>query len=315
MRSKEYLLPARKLLGLSVIIFSVSFCLIPLAVRLIPSLPEAVAFMALPFLACLILTGIHTYLGVHVIARGVIFVDLCLAQIAALGTLYAFLLGYAMGSWHAYVISLLFTFIGAVIFSFGKLGGERVPLEAVIGIVYAVATAASLLILSRAPHEAEHIRDILTGSILWVDQATVIKTAKIYGLIGVFQTALYPVFTGVSFKDGKKRTGGALWDLLFYMSFGFVITSSVAIAGVLLVFSFLVIPAVIAMLFAESVKARLGLGWLVGTAASVVSLFVSYRYDLPSGPCVVTIFGFTLLVLAGLRSLLGPKDSATGRGA
>jgi zinc/manganese transport system permease protein len=178
-----------------------------------------------------------------------------------------------------------------------------VPLEAIIGIVYAVATAASLLILSRAPHEAEHIRDILTGSILWVDQKTVVKTAAIYGLIGIFHAALYPVFTRMSFAGGRHRGRAMLWDLAFYMSFGFVITSSVAIAGVLLVFSFLVVPAVISMLFVRSLGSRLAVGWVIGTLVSVSSLVASYLYDLPSGPCVVSFFGLSLLLLAGVRSL------------
>jgi zinc/manganese transport system permease protein len=252
-----------------------------------------------------------------VIARGVIFVDLCLAQIAALGTLYAFLLGFPMGSSKAWAVSLFFTFMGAAVFSLGRLAGDRVPLEAVIGIVYAVAAAASLLILSRAPHEAEHIRDILTGSILWVDRATVLKTAGIYALVGIFHVAFYPVFTRLSFSSSHRHHRAAVWDLAFYMSFGFVITSSVAIAGVLLVFSFLVVPAVISMLFVHGLKARLALGWLLGTVVSVISLLASYTWDLPSGPCVVTVFGLTLAALAAVRPLVicsGNRASAEGVG-
>jgi zinc/manganese transport system permease protein len=307
----------KRFLVTAAIILLVAFFLVPLAAKQSASLPEAAAFMALPFLACFVITGIHTYLGVHVIARGVIFVDLCLAQIAALGALYAVLLGFPTGSRSAYAVSLLFTFIGAAVFAFGRFGEKRIPLEAIIGITYAVATAVSLLILSRAPHEAEHIRDILTGSILWVDGETVIRTAKIYGVIGIFHAALFPVFTRLSFKTGARQPGATLWDFLFYMSFGIVITLSVAIAGVLLVFSFLVIPVVMAMLFTVKLSVTLWAGWAVGTAVSVASLVASYVFDLPSGPCVVTFFGLSVLLLAtgkGVFNLVGGRPRPAGNG-
>jgi len=162
---------------LSVLVLVIGFVVIPLTLRVVPYQPDSIAFMALPFLACLILTGIHTYLGIHVITREVIFVDLSLAQIAALGTTFAFVLGYHPDSGMSYTTSLLFTFAGAAVFAIGRLSERDIPQEAIIGIAYACATALTMLVISHAPHGAEHGKEMLTGSILWVNGGTIVKTA------------------------------------------------------------------------------------------------------------------------------------------
>src|SRR3954454_19894258 len=221
---------------------------------------EIVQFLILPFLASLILTGIHAYLGVHVVERGVIFVDLALAQIAALGATVAILVGIDPHGSGAYWISLGFTFLGAAIFSLVRSRRARVPLEAIIGISYAVASAAAILAMSKATGETEHLKDMLVGNILAVSEHDVLKTAILYGLIGMFHYAFRHKFLLISIDPEAAEAQGIslrLWDFLFYVSFGLVVTSSVAIAGVLLVFCHLIVPSVGAMLFSESIGKRL----------------------------------------------------------
>src|SRR6202022_4151756 len=224
---------------------------------------DILQFLVLPFLAGLVLTGIHAYLGVHVVERGVIFVDLSLAQIAGLGTTVALLAGYDVHSNVSYFWSLAFTIVGAAIFALTRVHHEtRIPQEAIIGIVYAVSAAAAILVMSKAPQETEHLKDMLVGNILAVSWHTVIKTAILYALVGVFHFIFRKKFLAIS--TGQTIPNMKLWDFLFYTSFGFVVTSSVAIAGVLLVFSYLIVPSVAAMLFSRSIGKRLAIGWIMG---------------------------------------------------
>jgi zinc/manganese transport system permease protein len=257
-----------------------------------------------PFVACLVLTGIHTYLGLHVVSRGVIFVDLALAQIAAMGATFAFMLGYPPDGNRAYFYSLLFASIGAAIFSISRIKEGHIPQEAIIGITFAVASATSILIADRSPQGAEHVEAMLTGALLWTPRSKIIGTAVIYSLVGAFHWYFRDRFLTLSLNPERAEAEGwniRWWDFLFYASFGFVITSSVAIAGVLLVFSFLVIPSVIAMLFSRSTGLRLAIGWTTGTVVSMVGLSLSYTYDFPSGPAVVCTFGLALLLAALAR--------------
>ncbi|MBI1924447.1 metal ABC transporter permease [Candidatus Poribacteria bacterium] len=258
-------------------------------------------FMAAPFVTCLILVGIHAYLGIHVLTRGVIFVDLALAQISALGAAVAVLLGYELDSTSAYYISLLFTFVGAAVFSLTRVRHERIPQEAIIGIAYAVAAAAVILVMDRAPHGAEHIKDLLVGSILFVTWPKVLKTAAIYSAIGLFHWLFREKFLLISFDPEQAKQKGIslkLWDFLFYASFGFVVTSSVQIAGVLLVFSFLIVPAVGGMLLSSRLNVRLALGWIIGVIVSIIGCSLSYGLNLPTGATVVCTFGMVLVASA-----------------
>ena len=268
------------------------------------------AFLAAPFVASLILTGIHAYLGVHVVERGVIFVDLSLAQIAALGAAIAILLPITGGDPHApvvYWISLGFTFIGAVVFSTIRGHRARIPQEAIIGICYAVASAGAILAMSKATSESEHLKDMLVGNILAVSWSEVAQTAGLYGAIGVFHYIFRKKFLAISLDHEKAAAQGLsvrFWDFLFYASFGFVVTSSVAIAGVLLVFCYLIVPSVAAMLYADTVGRRLAIGWTMGTIVSAVGVFLSLVLDLPTGATIVCTFGIVLALMAALRPLI-----------
>jgi zinc/manganese transport system permease protein len=267
---------------------------------------EILPFLVLPFLASLILTGIHAYLGVHVVERGVIFVDLALAQIAALGATIAILVGMDPHGTSAYWISLAFTFMGALIFSFVRSATARIPLEAIIGITYAVASAAAILAMSKATGETEHLKDMLVGNILAVSRPEVIKTAILYGIIGLFHYIFRKKFLLISIDPDAARAQGInirLWDFLFYASFGFVVTSSVAIAGVLLVFCYLIVPSVGAMLFADRIGRRLAIGWTMGTLVSALGIFLSVQMDLPTGAAIVCTFGGVLVLMAIVHRL------------
>lgn len=266
--------------------------------------------MAWPFVACLVLTGIHAYLGLHVIEREVIFVDLALAQIAALGTGAALVLNLGMDSAWSYWISLGFTVLGAGIFSLTRFHKQRIPQEAIIGITYVVSAALLLMILSRVGEGDEHIRETLVGNILLVRPEEILKIGAIYAAIGVFHTVFRKYFFLISTDpDDAFRQGVRVrfWDFLFYVSFGIVVTSSVRIAGVLLVFSFLIVPAACAVLFSESTRIRLFLGWGIGSLASVLGMAVSYFWDFPTGASVVCVFGAMLLLLSvGKRLTIKP---------
>ncbi len=251
-----------------------------------------------PFIACLILTGIHAYLGIHVVERGVIFVDLSLAQIAALGAIVAVLAGYPIHTTQAYLLSLMFTFIGAAIFSVTRLKERAVPQEAIIGIVYVVSAAASVLVLDKFPSEATHLKEMLVGNILFVNWREIFKTLTLYGAIGAVHFIFRDKFIMISCHPERAAAQGInirLWDFLFYMTFGFVVTSSVEMAGVLLVFSFLIVPAVCAMLFTKHFGKRLLIGWALGAFASLIGVYASAEFDMPTGAAIVCVFGLLTL--------------------
>src|SRR5438128_9326543 len=275
---------------------------------------EILPFLLWPFMASLILTGIHAYLGVHVVERGVIFVDLALAQIAALGATIAILVGMDPHGTGAYWLSLCFTFVGAAIFAFARTRRGHIPQEAIIGITYAVASAGAILAMSKATGETEHLKDMLVGNILAVSRHDVIKTAILYGAIGTFHYIFRRKFLLISLNEDAARARGInvrLWDFLFYASFGFVVTSSVAIAGVLLVFCYLIVPSVGAMLFADRIGTRLAIGWTMGTLVSALGVYLSVVLDLPTGATIVCTFG-GVLVLMFLVHLIVRRSAAAG---
>src|SRR5689334_4844237 len=265
------------------------------------------SFLLAPFIASLILTGIHAYLGVHVVERGVIFVDLSLAQIAALGTTIAALYGIEPHSETAYFFSLAFTFIGAAVFSTIRGHRARIPQEAIIRICYAVASAAAILAMSKSVQETEHLKEMLVGNILTVSWFEVGKTAALYGAIGLFHYIFRRKFLLISLDPEAAEAQGIstrFWDFLFYASFGFVVTSSVAIAGVLLVFCYLIVPSVGAMLYSEHIGPRLAIGWTMGTLVSALGVYMSLKIDLPTGATIVCTFGLILLLMGLLRGVI-----------
>ena len=259
--------------------------------------------MLIPFLACLILTGIHVYLGFHVIERGVIFLDLALAQMAALGGIFGAVLGLDHIGIPLYLVSLLFTLLGAALFSNVDLKKSKVSKEAFIGICYVLASALAILLLSKSSVESEMLKEMLVGNILTVSRGEVLITALWYATLGGILFAFRHQFLRVTQGYlAENMLPSKFWDFCFYALFGTVVTSSVKMAGVFLVFSFLIIPSVCALLLAKTMRGRLQVGWGVGALASALGIAASALWDLPTGAAIVAAFG---IIFAGIlmRSL------------
>lgn len=269
---------------------------------------EFFSVMGPALVACLLLVAIYVYFGIHIVRRGVIFVDLALAQVAAMGGTAAFLLGYPLEGRGSYLFSLVFASFGSAVFTLARSREEEAPQEAIIGIVYAFAAAATVLLVDKAPHGAEHIKYLLVGNILWVSWSTIGQLFFVILIVALFHLFFRRNITLVSFDPERARAAGVsvlLWDLLFYLSLAWVVTSSVQTAGVLLIFSFLIVPAVCGLLLSRSFKMSLLLGWIVGAGVSLAGSFLSYILDLPTGATVICSFGVTLLILALLRASYG----------
>jgi zinc/manganese transport system permease protein len=267
-------------------------------------------FLAAPIAASLIIAGIHAYLGLHVVERGVIFVDLSLAQIASLGAAIAVYQGHDPHDPAIYWMSLAFTLIGALVFALIKGHEANIPQEAIIGISYAVASAAVILTMSKSTGESEHLKDMLVGNILSVQWPEVWETGAIYLVLGLFHYVFRRRFLEISIDAKAAAARGVRvrwWDFLFYASFGLVVTRSVAIAGVLLVFCYLIVPSVGAMLWARRIGPRLAIGWVMGVIVSMLGMYFSVQFDLPTGATIVCTFGLVLIVMALLRPILARR--------
>lgn len=264
---------------------------------------EIMSVMKWPLVACLLLPGILVYYGLHIIKREVIFVDLALAQVATLGTCVCLYLGHEADDPHNYFWSLGFTLVGALVFTFTRpRSGARVPQEALIGIVYVAAAAAGILLLSKSPHGKEELQRTLVGDLLTVTDKEIWRTAALYAVIGVVHFIFRKQFIRLSFDHEHAAAGGIpvhFWDFLFYALFGLIVTSFVQVGGVLMVFSYLIVPAACGTYLVSSLPARLAVGWLVATLASVGGLYASFKLDVPTGAAIVCVLGLALL-LAGV---------------
>jgi len=265
-----------------------------------------------PIAACVLLPWLLVYLGLHVVQRGIIFIDIAMAQMASLGICVAVLLQFEPDSIAAYAIGLCVTLMGAAIFAVAGKRATRIPQEAIIGISYVIAAAAAVLLLSRSAHGNEEIRNMLVGDITVVSAAEVWKCFSVFVVVGAVHFALRKTFLLVSFQRDEARSRNLRvpwWDFLFYATFGVVVTFFVRVAGVLLVFSYLIAPAVCAVSLARSIPARLLIGWAVSLVGGIAGLFFSYWWDLPSGAAIVCTLG-ALLVLTSLTSLFRPHRAA-----
>ena len=261
-----------------------------------------------PIAAGLVILSIHVYLGLHVIARGVIFVDLAFAQIAALGATAGFLMGVDHDTPLSLALSVGFTLVGALIFSFSRLEETVVPQEAVIGITFVVASAAVILIAGFTAEGAEHIAETLTGTLIWVAWPQIIRMAVVYTILGVIYYILRRPFLSVSLGETGPRARA--WDFLFYVLFGIVISLSVPVAGVLMVFSSLVIPGVVAFLFTSRFSTALWIAWGVGAVAFVTGVVASFSSDVPTGPLLVCTFGLAVVIGLLLRFVAGVRPGS-----
>ncbi|MEY2430083.1 MAG: zinc/manganese transport system permease protein [Verrucomicrobiota bacterium] len=267
---------------------------------------EILSLMKWPLIASLILPWLLVYLGLHNVQRGVIFVDLALAQTAAFGTCISMLVGYDVHDWQSYAFSLGFTFVGAVVLTFTRSRHQRAPQEALIGIVYVVAAAASILALSKGAGGNEELQRSLVGELLVVPPAEVIKTFLLFIAVGIAHFFFRKKFLTISADVDRAEASGLnvrWWDFVFYMLFGLVVTSFVHIGGVLLVFSYLVVPAVCANYLVRSIPARFAIGWGIATLCSVISLFITAKVDFPIGAAIVCVLGVALIIVAAVAKL------------
>ncbi len=257
---------------------------------------EILNFLAWPFLACLLLILIHAYFGVHILARGIIFVDLALAQFIGIGIALSFLLGEEHGT----LLALAFALLGAFILSLSKRVARLVNIEAFIGVLYIFSVSAAILILDRSPHGLEEFKTILNGNIIWVTPREVFSTFLLYAAVGLLHFLLRKQFLALTF-EGK---GTAFAEFLFFATFAMVLVKSVRMAGILQVFSFLVIPALIGRLYSLKPFKVLMVGWIVGVIITVVGIALSYRLDIPTAPVIVAGLALTFFVLLAIKSIL-----------
>ena len=277
--------------------------------------------LRLPFfqyaaIAALVLAGIHAYLGFHIVRRGVLFVDLALAQMAALGVALGLVLGQEHDGLPSYLLALGMTFIGAALFSWMRGRSRQVPLEAFIGIVFATAQALVFLLLERSPSGAEHLKETLVGSLFTVDPAQIARVAALYAVVALVHFALRKPFFEITDDPRAARARGRrifLWDFLFYATFGLVVTSAVQIAGVLLVFGFLVIPAVAGLLATPRTGPALAIGWVFAVVASVAGLLASVTWDTPAAPSILVTLTLLLVAMGAVLALVrrGRAEKAT----
>lgn len=269
---------------------------------------EMITFLAAPFAASLVLAGIHCYFGLHVVNRGIIFADLSMAQMAALGTAAGMFIGIEEAV-PSYFFSLGFAFLAGILFSLARFEKEKIPHEAVIGIVYGVSSAAVILLFQKMPHGIEELEKTLVGNILFVDWQEILTIAVIYSFIGIIHYIFRSRFISMSISpESIKRRQRVFWDIIFFITFGVVVTSSVRLAGVLLVFSYLIIPSVAAMLFFSSVKARLIFGWIFGGIGSLIGIWFSAAFDFPTGASIICVLAAMLVLCAAAWKLIPANE-------
>jgi len=272
---------------------------------------DVLAFAALPLAAAIVFTGIHTWFGLQVLRRNVVFADLALAQISALGATVGVVAGHAVGSPAGYGYTLLFTAVGAVLLTVSRGLAKSARQEAFIGVLYVVATAATVLVVDRSPQGAEHVKKMLVGGILSVNASEVWHFIVLYSAIGVLHWFIRRPLLAAADNAARPQAAGmtAFWDLVFYLSFGLVVTSSVGVAGVLLVFCFLIVPALIGTLFSSRIGVALTIGWAAGAVASAAGIFGSFLIDAPTGALTVVAFAAVLILAGAVRALVtAPSD-------
>jgi len=260
-------------------------------------------FMVQAFIAALITGAVLSYLGVHVVGRGIVFVDLALGQISSLGVAFAAFIGTGLTS-----IPLIFTLAGALLMSFINIRDKRLKQEAIIGILYAFASALTVLLISKTPHGDSDIQEVLFGNILSVSWGQISTLGIVFGVIALLQLVFFNKFFGLtkSFENGENHLIGIfnLWNFLFYISIGLAIVFAVKINGVIPVFSFLIIPAVSAIMLTKNNFAVFIIALIISVLASFFGLNFSFHYDFPAGSSIVAILG-VIFILASAYKMLG----------
>ncbi len=276
---------------------------------------ENIQFLAAPITACVILAGVLSYFGNHILTRGIIFIDIALAQIAALGTMLGLLLGYAEASASVELISLLFTLIIIAIFALTKFEKQVVPQEAIIGIIYGLGLGIAMLLAEKIPGGSNYITKTITGNILWVTWNDVIKCASIFVPIAIIHFLLRRPFIKISeskenlpYSINKVR----MYELIFYITFGIVVVRSVPIGGIFVIFVLLIAPTAMATLFTQRWGWRFLWSWIIGIAGSIIGIYISYEIDISNGPAIVCLLGIMVFILAFIKLVFGGKVQPNG---
>jgi zinc/manganese transport system permease protein len=256
---------------------------------------EALNILLLPLLGCVVLVLIHAYFGIHILERGIIFVDIALAQFIGVGIAVSFL----MVRENNYIFSIIFAVLGALILSLSKQIDKLVNIEAFIGVLYIFSFAASILILDRTPHGLEDFKTILNGNILWLTPGEVFSAFVLYAVIGAFHYIFRRRFFALSYEGLDNFP----WEFLFFLSFAFVLVKSVQMAGILQVFAFLIVPALIGRLYTKKLWGILIIGWIAGLLASIMGIGLSYKLDLPTAPLVVASLSLVFIALLIIKSI------------
>ncbi|OGV61913.1 MAG: hypothetical protein A2283_18510 [Lentisphaerae bacterium RIFOXYA12_FULL_48_11] len=261
-----------------------------------------VSMIGLPLLACVLLCLILGYLGLHVLKREVIFIDIAVAQIAALGALMAHIfIGVAPDSIPALLSGMGATLFAAFFFALTRNKASQIPIEAVIGITYALSASAALFLIGKGTGGHTHVQEMLSGGLLWVKTSELLWTSAVFAFVGACFGLFRKPFRRIS--DGYEDAVAAgmhviVWDFLFYSLCGIVITLSVKLAGIVVTFCFLIIPATTSAIISTRWGIRLLIAWLAGIASSAAGLLFSQRMDFSAGVCVALFLGITLFACA-----------------
>ncbi|MFZ5515380.1 MAG: metal ABC transporter permease [Candidatus Zhuqueibacterota bacterium] len=265
---------------------------------------ENLKFLSVPITACILMAGILSYFGNHILSRGIIFIDIALAQIAALGTMIGLLMGFAEGSTSVELISLVFTLVIISIFALTKFEKQVVPQEAIIGIIYGLGLGVAMLLAEKIPGGSNYITKTISGNLLWTSWDDVLSSAVLFAIIGVIHILLRKPFIKISeskenlpFSIQKVR----LYELAFYITFGIIVVRSVPIGGIFLVFSLLIAPTAMATLFTQKWHYRFLWSWLIGIVGSVLGMYISFDWNVSNGPTIVALLGVMVFILAFVK--------------
>jgi zinc/manganese transport system permease protein len=258
------------------------------------------SWLWVPLLVCWLLAGVHAVLGFRVIARNIIFLDLALAQLAALGAMLGMAMGLAPEGMGVSLAAMGMTSLGAVFFVLIPEKYRGVSQEVMIGLVYVMAVAGVMIALHSSPAVGHHLTEMLVGNILFI------PASELWSLV-MYYAVLMTAYALVRYVILPRLGAGSRWhDFVFYLFFGWAVTSSVKVAGVLLVFVFLIVPAVAALWWGvKSPFRRWVFAWGIGLVFSSLGVLLSVKLDWPTGAAIVLAAG---MVLACLRLLLSAKS-------
>lgn len=261
-------------------------------------------FMTQAFIVSIIVGILLAYLGVHVVGRGIVFVDLALGQISSLGVAYSDFVGYGQT-----IIPIIFALAGALLMSLIHIKDKRLKLEAIIGIIYAVASAVTVMLISKTPHGDSDIQEVLFGNILSIDWAQIQTIGIVFGAIALMHFFFHKKFFLLteSFEKHdpdfaasvfKKKWEFSFWNFLFYLSIGLTIVFAVRVSGVIPVFSFLIIPAVGAIMVSKRNLGVVVVAVIISVLGAFLGLNVSYKYDFPAGSSLVAVLGGIFFIIS-----------------